>query len=166
MSQIEVIVLRIDGSYEAKRIKNSCKALGAEVQGYVEVLLNRKPNYTAYVNEEGALKRMPRNLWTDFLRQQGFAVAAPILGPVVLCRTDKKGADCDVGESLKLAVRTHQQQHFKEVAREAPPDVPDCVQAQASGSSSSEDTDDSDSEYDGDDEEGISSDEDEDDDDV
>lgn len=155
MSQIEVIVLRCDESYEVKTIERDYKAIGAEVgNGFVEVLPNKKPNYTAYINEEGQLHGLPRNPWSDFVRQQGFMVVAPIVGPIVLCQATKKGKDCDVGEALKLAVRAHHQHQFKrrpaetEEANEARAAVlVPVVRSSSSESESSSESDDSDSDY-------------------
>jgi hypothetical protein len=157
--QIEVIVLHCDRRFELKRIKNSYKMLGAEVQGYIEALPHRKANYAAYCNEEAVLKRLPRNPWSDCLRQLGFALAPiGVLGNVVLCQANKKGEDCDVGESIKLAVRTYHREHFERApeAREAAPDVPDCAVA-SSSNGVDEDEEDSESEYDGDDDSSESS---------
>ncbi len=132
MSYIEVIVLAVDGTYAVKRLQTGAGALSAEVRGPLELLPHRKANYSCYVNEEGRLCGLPPNPWAAFLQREGFG-AALLVGNAVLCQADRKGRDCDVGESLKLAVTRHYETHFARTA-----DVTEPVRSESSSESDSD----------------------------
>jgi len=107
---IEVVVLHWNGPYSVKMVKLG--ELGREVGGYVELLPHPDPSWTGYCNEEGRLRNMPENVWSQFLREQGFLIAGNICGDVVLCDTDENGEEMSISEQRKLAVQAYSNEHF------------------------------------------------------
>ena len=103
MHRIEVIILRCDMSYEVKSVENTEQALGKEIGGPLEAILNHNHELAAYRSVSARMHGSVESQWTKFMSYRGYKIScgSPILGDILLCRIDEIGHHHSVSSTVK-----------------------------------------------------------------